>query len=81
MLEAAGQKTFDAVVVEALDRLSREMADLANHPRGPIQIGVQFCTPIHISARASAPAERRLSSPSSDSRLLPQEGESTAPAR
>ncbi|TGV93786.1 recombinase family protein, partial [Mesorhizobium sp. M2E.F.Ca.ET.154.01.1.1] len=29
LMEAARQNTFDTVVVEALDRLSRDMADLA----------------------------------------------------
>ena len=42
LLEAAGQKTFDAIVVEALDRLSRDMADLAGLHKRLSFLGIEI---------------------------------------
>nr|WP_080643981.1 recombinase family protein [Mesorhizobium loti] len=42
LMEAAGRKTFDTVVVEALDRLSRDMADLAGLHKRLSFLGIEI---------------------------------------
>ncbi|TPJ78850.1 recombinase family protein [Mesorhizobium sp. B2-5-13] len=42
LMEAAGQKAFDTVVVEALDRLSRDMADLAGLHKRLSFLGIEI---------------------------------------
>lgn len=42
LMEAAGQKTFDTIVVEALDRLSRDMADLSGLHKRLSFLGIEI---------------------------------------